>query len=126
MKPLFIIGIGGFIGSIARYLLSNVIQNKFIASLDAGYPFGTLGVNILGCFVIGIIYGYSLKYTLTFEWRIFLITGICGGFTTFSAFSVDLIKQIQQGDLINAFTYMLGSILLGLGATWSGILLMKL
>ena len=63
---------------------------------------------------------------MTLEWRVFLFTGICGGFTTFSAFSIEMIKLLREGSLLNAFSYISSSILLGLAATWSGILMMKL
>ena len=125
LEILGIIGVGGFIGSICRYLLSGAIQSKLFNTIDSGFPFGTLGVNILGCFIIGILYGYTLKNSMTFEWRVFLFTGICGGFTTFSAFSIEMIRMMRDGNMLNAFSYISSSIILGLGATWSGILLMK-
>ena len=125
MKNLFIIGVGGFIGSAARYLLSSWVQDRFINSTVAGFPFGTLGVNILGCFIIGLIFGYSVKFDLREEWRFFLITGICGGFTTFSAFSIEMVK-LREGNMMSALSYMSASILLGLSATWAGIMSFRL
>lgn len=117
MKQLFIIGVGGFIGSISRYLISHSTQNKFISD----FPFGTLTVNILGCLLIGIIYALSEKSNLSFEWRLFLATGICGGFTTFSAFSIETFGLLRGGNFIYALTYVLASVLFGLLATFIGI-----
>ena len=83
---IFLIAIGGLLGSVARYL-SVVYVTKLIPSQ---FPYGTFAVNIAGCLVIGIIYGLSLRYLwLTPEWRLLLATGFCGGFTTFSTFSYE-------------------------------------
>jgi CrcB protein len=81
-KQLLLVGFGGFIGSVGRYLLSGLITKGFPNS----FPIGTFTVNVLGCLIIGVIYGISERFGwLTQEWRLFLATGICGGFTTFSA-----------------------------------------
>ena len=77
MRILLLIGTGSFIGGIFRYLLSQLLQSKFLSA----FPFGTLGVNITGCFLIGLVFGLSDRGNLTQEWRLFLATGICGGFT---------------------------------------------
>ena len=82
MKIILAIGTGSFIGGILRYLLSQFIQTKFVST----FPFGTLGVNIIGCFLIGLVFGLADRGNLTQEWRLFLATGLIGGFTTFSAF----------------------------------------
>lgn len=117
MRLLFIIGIGGFIGSVLRYLISLSIQNKILSV----FPFGTLVVNIIGCLVIGIIFGLSERSNLSSEWRLFLATGICGGFTTFSAFSIETFGMLREGQLMHAFTYICASVILGLIATFIGI-----
>ncbi len=122
MKIIFAIGVGSFIGGVSRYLLSTIIENKNYSS----FPFGTLGVNIMGCVLIGILYGYLEHGSLTDEWKLFLATGVLGGFTTFSAFSAEtflLVHNKQQGI---AFLYVIGTILLGLLATAVGYLLGKL
>ena len=122
MKILLAIGTGSFIGGIFRYLLSQFIQAKFLST----YPFGTLGVNIIGCFLIGIVFGLSDKGNLTQEWRLFLATGILGGFTTFSAFTNETVSMLRDGQLWYATAYITSSVLLGLIATFIGISIIKL
>lgn len=122
MKLVLAIGAGSFIGGISRYLLSQFIQEKFLST----FPFGTLGVNILGCFLIGLVFGLSERGNLNPEWRLFLATGVIGGFTTFSAFSNETVALLRDGQLWYAFTYMLISVLAGLLATFIGISLIKL
>ena len=122
MKILLAIGTGSFIGGIFRYLLSQFIQTKFLTT----YPFGTLGVNIIGCFFIGIVFGLSDKGNLTQEWRLFLATGLLGGFTTFSAFTNETVNMLRDGQLWYATAYITSSVLLGLIATFIGISIIKL
>ena len=122
MRILLLIGAVGFIGSTLRYLASQFIQNKFLSA----FPFGTLGVNALGCFAIGLIFALAEKGNLSAEWRLFLATGICGGFTTFSAFSVETVSLMKDGQLAPAFIYIVASVALGLAATFLGIALVKL
>ena len=121
MKIIFAIGLGSFIGGIGRYLLSIFIQNKTSLS----FPLGTLVVNVLGCFLIGIVYGMVQKGTISEEWRLFFATGILGGFTTFSAFSYETVFLIRNVQYINAALYISLSILLGLLATFVGLTLLK-
>ncbi|MDZ4844333.1 MAG: fluoride efflux transporter CrcB [Chitinophagales bacterium] len=122
MRILLLVGAGGFIGSVLRYLAAQFVQNKFLSA----FPFGTLSVNVIGCFAIGIIFALAEKGNLSAEWRLFLATGICGGFTTFSAFSIETISLMKEGQMTGAFLYILASIALGLGATFLGIVLVKL
>lgn len=122
MKILLAIGIGSFLGGISRYLLSQFIQTKFLST----FPFGTLGVNILGCLLIGVVFGLSDKGNLTQEWRLFLATGVLGGFTTFSAFSNETVNMLRDGQFWYAAAYIVSSILLGLLATFIGISFIKL
>ena len=122
MRLLLIIGSGSFIGGILRYLTSQSLQSKFLSA----FPFGTLGVNIIGCFLIGIIFGLSEKTNLSSETRLFLATGICGGFTTFSAFSQETISLFHDGEFFYAGAYISASVLLGLLATFIGISLFKI
>ena len=122
MKLILSIGVGGFIGGILRYLLSQFIQTKFLST----FPFGTLGVNIIGCLVIGLVYGLSDRGNLTQEWRLFLATGICGGFTTFSAFSNETFGMLRDGQYVYAVTYITVSVIFGVLATFSGFSIIKL
>ncbi|MEO6289945.1 MAG: fluoride efflux transporter CrcB [Ginsengibacter sp.] len=121
MKIILAIGIGSCIGGISRYLLAQIIQNKFLST----FPFGTLGVNIIGCFLIGIVFGLSEKGNFTTEWRLFLATGILGGFTTFSSFSNESVGMLRDGQLWHAFTYIACSVIVGLLATITGISVIK-
>ncbi|RAU82610.1 fluoride efflux transporter CrcB [Pontibacter arcticus] len=122
MKILLAIGAGSFIGGVLRYLVSLLITSRSITQ----FPVGTLTVNLLGCLLIGVVYGLAGKGTLTSEWRLFLATGVLGGFTTFSAFSLETVDLLKQGNLLYAFAYVLASIVLGLMATYLGLLATKL
>jgi CrcB protein len=122
MKIILAIGIGSFLGGISRYFLSQFVQNKFLSS----FPYGTLVVNILGCFLIGVIFGLSERGNFTMLWRLFLVTGLLGGFTTFSSFSNETVALLRDGQIWHAFTYIALSLIVGLTATFSGISLIKL
>lgn len=123
MNRIFLlVGLGGFLGSIGRYYIQQVLSRSIVSLL----PYGTLAVNIAGCFLIGIIYELSNRgNVLAPDWRIFLATGFCGGFTTFSAFSYESISLLQDGEYLYLFAYVAGSVVLGLGATYLGMLLIK-
>ena len=114
MKILLLIGTGSFAGGILRYLLSQFLQAK----TPSMFPVGTLAVNIIGCFFIGLIVGFIDRGTLASEWRLFLITGLLGGFTTFSAFSMESVNLLREGQVGYALTYIGLSICLGLFATY--------
>lgn len=121
MKLLLLIGGGSFIGGISRYLLSLYIQGK----MQSSFPYGTLGVNIAGCLLIGIIFGFGERYNIAPEWRLFFVTGILGGFTTFSAFSNETINLLRDGQFWSASVYVISSVILGLLATFTGIIVTK-
>jgi len=121
MKIVLLVGLGSFIGGICRYLVSLVIQNKFLST----FPYGTLAVNIAGCFLIGVIYGFSERGNMNAEWRIFLATGIMGGFTTFSSFSNETVGMLRDAQYWPAFSYIALSVFIGLAATFVGISLIK-
>lgn len=121
-RILFLIGTGGFIGSIARYLSQQIISKYF----PVIFPYGTLSVNILGCFLIGVIYALSERGNIVSpEWRSFLTTGFCGGFTTFSTFSYEGINLIRDGELVYLSLYVAGSVIIGFGATYFGMAIMR-
>lgn len=122
MKPLLIIGSGGAIGSICRYLMT-IFVSRYVTIL---FPMGTFLVNLSGCFIIGLLYGIASRYAwLSLEWRLFLITGICGGYTTFSSWSWESVQLFRQGSYTYFFMYVLGSVVLGLLATVGGIAIVK-
>lgn len=122
MKILLAIGAGSFIGGTCRYLLSQFIQTRSAIP----FPFATLTVNIIGCLLIGVVFGLGAKGGITPEWRLFLATGILGGFTTFSAFSYETVHMLQNEQTSSAIIYILASVLLGLLATFAGFWLVKL
>jgi len=122
MKILLAIGIGSFIGGIFRYLLSQFIQARFLSA----FPYGTLFVNIIGCFLIGLVFGLADRGNLTQEWRLIIATGFIGGFTTFSAFSNETVSMLRDGQLGYALVYIIASVVLGLMATFIGISIIKL
>jgi CrcB protein len=119
MKQLLLVGLGGFIGSIARYAVSKLnVYMHFLA-----IPLGTLTVNIVGSFIIGVIVGISQKSEiLSADVRLFLMVGICGGFTTFSSFSVENLMLIQNGQVFSALIYTFLSLFLGFTAVYLGYL----
>ena len=121
MNLIFIIGIGSFLGGIFRYLLSLLIQLK----TTTNFPLGTLTVNIIGCFFIGIVLGIFDKGEISHEWKLFLATGFLGGFTTFSTFSNETFILFREGHVSYALLYIFASILLGLLATYVAYLLIK-
>ena len=122
MKIILLIGAGSFIGGVFRYLLSLLIQAKTASP----FPMPTLTVNIIGCFLIGIVIGIFDKGQLLQEWKLFLATGVLGGFTTFSAFSNETIVLFREGHAGNALLYVAASVVLGLLATYIAYLLIKL
>lgn len=122
MKAILIIWLGGGIGSVFRYLVQLGI-NKLVT---VTFPAGTFLVNITGCFVIGLLYGLSGRYAaLTSEWRLFLITGLCGGYTTFSSFSYESISLFRQGNYTYFILYTVLSVLIGLFSTIGGMNIIK-
>ena len=122
MKTLLLIGIGGFIGSVSRYLLARAVQVFMVSS----FPFGTITVNILGSLLIGLIYGFSDRGILIDpQLRLFLTVGICGGFTTFSTFSAESFYLIRDGQYLWFMAYSIFSISLCLLAVFLGFIVSK-
>ena len=115
---LLLVGAGGFFGSIARYLTVISIDKR----LNSVFPFGTLTVNILGSFILGALLAWVAKKTGNYpeQWRLFLGTGFCGGFTTFSAFAVENVNLFQERFSASAVAYILVSVTGGLLAVWGG------
>lgn len=121
-RILLLVGLGGSIGSIGRYL----VASYFTKIIPAAFPYGTFIVNITGCLAIGIVYGLSERFSwLTPEWRIFLATGICGGYTTFSSFAYENVKLVQEGNYLAFAMYSITSFVLGLLAAFLGLIIIK-
>lgn len=125
ITPLAIalVGLGGAVGSSLRYIVSVLIQSQ----TSNGFPFGTMLVNVSGCFLIGLLIGTTMTapIKLNENLRLLFATGFCGGFTTFSAFSAEAITYIDKGDVGLATAYIFLSVFLGLGGTVVGILITK-
>ncbi|MDR1116004.1 MAG: fluoride efflux transporter CrcB [Tannerella sp.] len=122
IKEILLVGLGGGVGSILRYL-GSVYSCKIF---HTGFPAGTFLVNILGCFIIGLLIGLAEhQHTLNDNHRLLFITGFCGGFTTFSAFSSESLKLFETGNLLLGVFYIAISVLTGISAVWLGIWLVK-
>ena len=123
LKQLLLIGTGGFIGSVARFLVSRLNTRIEWFSI----PIGTLMVNILGSLLIGFLIGISEKSPiLTVEWRMFLMVGLCGGFTTFSSFTGENLVLLKDGQILPLLLYTALSIFLGFIAVYLGYISTKL
>jgi len=114
---LFLIALGGAAGSVLRYLLGGRVQHF----APHGFPVGTLTVNVLGCLLIGALARLFLNMQTAGEWRALLMVGFCGGFTTFSTFSIETAGLIEGGEYARAATYIAGSVLLCIMATFLGM-----
>jgi CrcB protein len=113
-----LVGVGGFIGSVLRYLMSGIVQQ---ASNSVQFPFGTLAVNTIGCFVIGFLSQLAdSRGVFTAETRGFVFVGILGGFTTFSTFSNETLNFLRGGETLMAAINIGAQLVLGLGAVWLG------
>ncbi len=122
LKVILAVGTGGFIGSVGRFYISKYVQNL----AGSSFPLGTFVVNIAGCLFIGLFYGLFMKYAdLSPSWRLFLTTGFCGGFTTFSTFSYENIALLRDGQYVFFFGYAGGSLLAGLIFTFLGLMLSR-
>ncbi len=123
VKSLLIVGTGGFIGTVFRFLISRYIQETYISV----FPWSTFIINISGSFLIGIFYGIFEKGDfISPEWRIFLTVGICGGFTTFSSLSNDAFILLQNKELFRFALYVSLSFFLGIIAVFLGRTLIRL
>ena len=109
-----LVGLGGFLGSVLRYMMSLIIK-------PSGFPVPTMLVNLAGSFLIGIIVALSLRHPqLKGEWRLFLATGFCGGFTTFSAFAIENLEMLKNGQYGYCIAYVGGTVVLGIFAAYLG------
>jgi CrcB protein len=119
------VALGGALGSLARFWLTGAMG----VLTGPRFPWGTLLINVLGSFVIGLVAGVTLtpvRVAMHPDMRVFLMVGICGGFTTFSAFSLQTLELLQSGDTWPAAGYVVGSVLFCIAAAWLGWLLGRL
>jgi CrcB protein len=122
IKNILLVGLGGGLGSMARYCCQRWITMNYLSS----FPWGTFAVNIIGCFLIGIFWGLSFRsFQGNENWKLFLMTGLCGGYTTFSAFTLEGIGLIKEQKMFLFFSYIAASVILGLAATFAGMKLIR-
>jgi CrcB protein len=118
MKDMLFVGLGGFIGAVARYKLGGWVLHH---TADWRFPLSTFLVNTIGCLVIGLLAGLATRHhVFSHDLRLFLFPGILGGFTTFSAFGYETFFLIRKGDSHVAFSYVLLSVVCGLLLVWLG------
>lgn len=125
LMPLVYVGLGGFLGAVLRYLTTIATQGVAIT-----FPYGTLVSNILGCFVIGIVATLGMGSTmLSTEARLFLATGICGGYTTLSSLVYELARFVDDGEMLNASIYFaatfVGAVVAFYLGTWLTTMLLR-
>lgn len=118
MDRILLVGLGGFVGSILRYLVSGYVQDW---TGSASFPFGTLAVNVLGCLIIGSLTQLGeARGLLTPETRALVVIGVLGGFTTFSSFGNETLALARDGENLYALANIAANVLVGLGAVWLG------
>jgi len=124
MLKILYVGVGGFLGSIARYWASGLVHRI----LDKPwFPVGTLAVNVIGCLLIGFLGGLAEKSQIfTPEVRLLVFIGFLGGFTTFSTFGFEIITFARDGEIFSALANIVLHIVLGIGAVWLGLSLSKM
>ena len=122
MKVLLAVAIGGAIGAIARFQLSQ----SFIKSFSGDFIYNIMVANIVGCFLMGVCYEFmNLKMNVGVEWRAFFMVGILGAFTTFSSFALDVFILVERGNFLNASMYILSSVVFSIVGLFIGIYIMR-
>lgn len=121
MQQVLLVGAGGFVGSVLRYLVSTGVQRTFS---ESWLPYGTLLVNIVGCFAIGLLAGLAdSRQVLNPEARLVLMVGLLGGFTTYSTFAYDALALLRGVGILSAVAYVALHIVIGIAAVWLGHLI---
>ena len=119
METIIFVAIGGGVGSVTRYLTSVWAAERF----GVDFPYGTLLVNVVGCYLIGLFMVLATeRFMLPAHWRLLVASGFLGGLTTFSSFSYESLKLVQDGALVSAFQNIAANLVTGLAATWLGII----
>ena len=122
LRTILIVGSGGFIGSVMRYLVQILVEK----GLSSTFPWGTFVANIAGSFIIGVVFALAQKGNLlSAEWRLFLAVGICGGFTTFSSFAYNNLTMLKDGIYGQFIWNVGGSLIFGLLAVYLGMILVR-
>ena len=120
--PLWLaVGIGGFLGAVARYQISESLSQWCVHRFGRTYPLGTLAVNVLGCLLIGLMMTLVMEKRLSEQTQKLLITGGLGSLTTFSTFGMDAINLFREGKAVLAIGYMAANLVIGLLAVVAGI-----
>ena len=118
VSQIFLVGIGGFLGSVFRFLLSGFVHRLIPLS---EFPFGTLAVNVVGCLLIGVLNGLAeTRQVIGPELRLFLMIGMLGGFTTFSTFGYETLALIRDAEVFRAMGNVALHMFFGLTAVWIG------
>jgi len=118
VEKLILIGFGGFIGSVMRYLVSGYVQT---ISRSSTFPYGTLAVNVIGSFIIGFLFYFiEIRSSLNPQMRALLLFGFLGAFTTFSTFSLETYNLLRNGELMPALVNVSANCVLGVMAVWAG------
>ena len=123
-KAVFAVAIGAAIGGVARYVIGQIFAQRF----GPGFPYGTLFINVTGSFLIGVVaeLATSRAFGMTPLVRVFAATGLLGGYTTFSAFSLDALVMVSDGAALLAALYAAGSVALGVVAAYAGLVLARI
>ncbi len=116
MLKYLVVGIGGFVGAIARYLLGTYLGSRY----GVRFPYGTFVVNMTGCFLIGLVMALLARTTASAYWRYLLPIGFIGAYTTFSTFEYETLRAIQDGQMLTGLLNVAVSVVVGFIAVWAG------
>lgn len=122
MMKMLVVGLGGFLGANARYLLGQWAAQRW----GTAFPYGTFLINISGSFVLGLFGTLALRLAWNDNWRLLIAVGFVGAYTTFSTFEYETLQLLSEGSLARAAANVLGSVLLGFFAVYVGVVLARL
>ena len=121
-QKYLVVGLGGFIGANARYILGTWIGNKW----GAAFPYGTFVINVTGCFILGLFATLTLRFAWNDAWRLLIAIGFVGAYTTFSTFEYETLQLVVDGSWPRALVNLLASVVLGFGAAYIGVVVARL